>query len=184
METNKKEKKFLSIKKSTKSKVITAPVSKVLEILEFSIHINIFFLIYTLIYYLSFLNYLIFKLRFIQCLQKLRFIKMVGKITDVKPSETSDNDRSIALEELIISANKECNDKTHNRTNEKTFPDGIASFTPVIVFAIDNNRNIKCKHCDIKEIYLYVSRTVATTNEGRDFIKTIVVEVVNKKINI
>ena len=60
-------------------------------------------------------------------------------------------------------------------------PDGLASFTPIIVSAIDNIKNIKFKHRDIKEIYRYVSRTVATTNEGRDFIKTIVVEVVNKK---
>ena len=155
---------------STKSKVITVPVSTILEIWELSTHINMFFLIYTLIYYLNFLNYLIFKLYFIHYLQKLRFIKMVGKITDVKLSETSDNDRSIALEELIIFSNKKGNDKTHNKANEKTFPDRIASFTPVIVSAINNMRNIKCKHCDIKEIYLYVSRTMATTNEGRDFI--------------
>ena len=33
----------------------------------------------------------------------------------------------------------------------------------------------------IKEIYRYVSRTVSTTNEGRDFIETIVGELVNKK---
>ena len=32
-----------------------------------------------------------------------------------------------------------------------------------------------------KEINRYVSRTVSTTNEGRDFIETIVVELVNKK---
>ena len=58
-------------------------------------------------------------LHFIHYLQKLRFIKMVGKITDVSLSETSDNDRSIALEGLIISSDQEGNDKTHNKSNER-----------------------------------------------------------------
>ena len=44
---------------------------------------------------------------------------MVGKITDVSLSETSDNDRSIALEGLIISSDQEGNDKTHNKNNER-----------------------------------------------------------------
>ena len=105
---------------------------------------------------------------------------MVGKITDVLLTETSDNDRSMALEGLFISSDQEGNDKTHNENNEKTFPELLASFTPIIVSSIDNIRNIKCKHCDIREIYWYV----ATTNEGTDFMETIVVEVVNKKNNI
>ena len=121
-------------------------------------------------------------LHFIHYLQKLRFIKMLGKINDVLLSETSDNDKSIALEGLIISSDQEGNDKNHNKNNEKTFPDRLASFTPIIVSAIDNIRNIKCKHRYIKEIYRYVSRTVATTNEVRDFIETIVVEFVDKNI--
>ena len=58
-------------------------------------------------------------LHFIHYLQKLRFIKMVGKITDVLLSETSDNDRNIALEGLIISSDQEGNDKTHNKNNER-----------------------------------------------------------------
>ena len=58
-------------------------------------------------------------LHFIHYLQKLRFIKMVGKITDVSLSETSDNGRSIALEGLIISSDQEGNDKTHNKNNER-----------------------------------------------------------------
>ena len=78
---------------------------------------------------------------------------MVGKITDALLSEISDNDRSIALEGLIISSDQEGNDKTHNKNNQKTLPDGLASFTPTIISAIDNIRNIKCKHRDIKEIY-------------------------------
>ena len=44
---------------------------------------------------------------------------MVGKITDVSLSKTSDNDRSIALEGLIISSDQEGNDKTHNKNNER-----------------------------------------------------------------
>ena len=107
---------------------------------------------------------------------------MVGEITDVLLSETSDNDRSIALEGLIISSDQEGNDKTHNMNNEKTLPDRLATFTLITVSAIDNIRNIKCKHRDIKKVYRYISRTVATTNESRDFTETIVLEVVNKKI--
>ena len=71
---------------------------------------------------------------------------MVGKITDALLSEISDNDRSIALEELIISSDQESNDEIHNKNNGKTLPDELASFTPTIVSAIDNIRIIKCKH--------------------------------------
>ena len=60
-------------------------------------------------------------------------------------------------------------------------PDELASLTLIIVSAIDNIRNIKCKHPDINEIYRYVSRTVAT-NVGRVFIETTVVELVNKNL--
>ena len=45
---------------------------------------------------------------------------MVGKITDVLLSQTSNNDRNIALEGLIISSNQKGNDKTHIKNNEKT----------------------------------------------------------------
>ena len=52
-----KSKKVLkSIKKSTKSKVITVPVSIILEFLELSIHTDIFLLSDTLIYYFNFLT--------------------------------------------------------------------------------------------------------------------------------
>ena len=78
---------------------------------------------------------------------------MVRKITDALLSGTSDNDRSIVLEGLIIASDQESNDEIHNKNNEKTLPDGLASFTPTIVSAIDNIRIIKCKHRDIKEIY-------------------------------
>ena len=50
---------------------------------------------------------------------------MVGKITDVSLSKTSDNDRSIALEGLIISSDQEGNDKTHNKNNERLLPSFI-----------------------------------------------------------
>ena len=73
---------------------------------------------------------------------------MVGKITDVLLSETSDNDGSIALEGVIISSDQEGNDKTHNMNNEKSLSDWLALFTPIIVSAIDNIRNIKWKHRD------------------------------------
>ena len=109
---------------------------------------------------------------------------MVGKITDVLILETSDNDRSIAHEGLIISSDQEGNDGIHNKNSEMTLPDGFASITPIIVAAIDNISNIKCKHRDIKKIYWYVSKTVVTTNESRDFIESIAVELVNKKLNI
>ena len=58
-------------------------------------------------------------LHFIHYLQKLRLVRMVGKITDVLLSGTSDNDRSIALEGLTISSDQEGNDKTHNKSNER-----------------------------------------------------------------
>ena len=52
-----KSKKVLkSIKKSTKSKVITVPISIILEFLELSIHKDIFLLIYPLICYFNFLT--------------------------------------------------------------------------------------------------------------------------------
>ena len=52
-----KSKKVLkSIKKSTKSKVITVPISIILEFLELSIHTDIFLLIYPLICYFNFLT--------------------------------------------------------------------------------------------------------------------------------
>ena len=59
-------------------------------------------------------------------------------------------------------------------------PDELASFTPTIISAIDNIRNIKCSP-DIDAIYLYVSETVATYVD-RDFIETVAVEPVNKNI--
>ena len=121
-------------------------------------------------------------LHFIHCLQNLRFIKMVGKITDVLLSQTSNNDRNIALEGLIISSNQKGNDKTHIKNNEKTLPDELASFTLIFVSAIDNTRNIKCKYRDIKEIYRYVSRTEATTNEGRNFIDLLQWSLLTKKL--
>ena len=105
-------------------------------------------------------------------------------MSDALLPETSDNDWSIAFEGLIISSDQEGNDNTHNKNNEKTLPDGLLSFTAIIVSSIDNIKNITCKHRDIKEIYWYVSRTVVTTNEGRDFIEIIVEELVNTKINI
>ena len=182
--TKKKIKKFLSIKKSAKSKVIFVPVSTILEIWKLSIHIDIYFLIYTLNYCFNFLNYLIFKLHFIHYLQKLRFLKMMGKISDILLSETSDNDRRIALEGLVISSDQEGNNKPHNKNNKKTLPEGLVLFTPIIVSAIDNIKNIKCKHRDINEIYRYFSRTVVTTNEGREPIEIIVVEIVNTKAHI
>ena len=107
---------------------------------------------------------------------------MVGKITDVLLSQTSNNDRNIALEGLIISSNQKGNDKTHIKNNEKNLPDELASFTLIFVSAIDNIRNIKCKYRDIKEIYRYVSRTEATTNEGRNFIDLLQWSLLTKKL--
>ena len=40
---------------------------------------------------------------------------MVGKITDVVPSEISDNDISVAMKGVSICSNLEGNDKTHNQ---------------------------------------------------------------------
>ena len=54
------------------------------------------------------------------------------------PSETSDNDISIAMEGLIISSDLKDNDKTHNKSKEKPLTDKFASFTPIFVSAIDN----------------------------------------------
>ena len=58
--------------------------------------------------------------------------------TQVIPSETSDNDISIAMEGLIISSDLKDNDKTHNKSKEKPLTDKFASFTPIFVSAIDN----------------------------------------------
>ena len=58
--------------------------------------------------------------------------------TKVIPSETSDNDISIAMEGLIISSDLKDNDKTHNKSKEKPLTDKFASFTPIFVSAIDN----------------------------------------------
>ena len=58
---------------------------------------------------------------------------MAEKITDVVPSETSDNDISIAMEGLIISFDLENNDKTHNKNKEKPLQDELASFKLIIV---------------------------------------------------
>ena len=58
--------------------------------------------------------------------------------TQVIPSETSDNDISIAMESLIISSDLKDNDKTHNKSKEKPLTDKFASFTPIFVSAIDN----------------------------------------------
>ena len=58
--------------------------------------------------------------------------------TKVIPSETSDNDISIAMEGLIISSDLKDNDKTHNKSKEKPLTDEFASFTPIFVSAIDN----------------------------------------------
>ena len=83
---------------------------------------------------------------------------MVEKITEVVPSETSDNDISTAMEGLIISSDLEGNDKTRNKIKEKPLSDELASFTSIIVSAIDSIRNIKCKRPDIVALYRYVSK--------------------------
>ena len=70
---------------------------------------------------------------------------MAENITDVIPSNTSDNDISIAMEGLIISSDLEVNDKTSNKNKEKPLPDELASIIQMIISAIDNIRNIKCK---------------------------------------
>ena len=57
----------------------------------------------------------------------------MAEITDAVPSDTSDNDMSIAMEGLIISFDLEGNDKTHNRNKEKPLSDELASFTPLLV---------------------------------------------------
>ena len=85
------------------------------------------------------------------------------------------------MEGLIGSSDPEGNDKIRNKNKEKILPDELASFTPIIVSAIDNIRNIKCKRPDIDAIYRNISETVAA-NVDRDFIEIIVVELVNKTI--
>ena len=81
---------------------------------------------------------------------------MVEEITDVVPSETSDSDISIAIEGRITSSDLEGNDKTRKKNKEKPLPEELASFTSIIVSAIDNIRNIKYKRPDIDSIYRYV----------------------------
>ena len=63
------------------------------------------------------------------------------------------------MEGLIISSNQEGIDKTRNKNKEEPLPDELASFTPIIVSAIDIIRNIKCKRLDIDAVYRYVSKT-------------------------
>ena len=66
------------------------------------------------------------------------------------------------------------------KDNEKPLPDQPASFTSIIVSAIDNIRNTKCKRSDIDyidAIYRYVSKCM-TTNLDKDYIEIIVVELV------
>ena len=58
--------------------------------------------------------------------------------TKVIPSETSDNDISIAMEGLIISSDLKDKDNTHNKSKEKALTNEFASFTPIFVSAIDN----------------------------------------------
>ena len=83
------------------------------------------------------------------------------------------------MEGLIFSLDLEGNDKTRNKNKEKPLPDEVASFTPIIVSASHNIRNIKCKRPDIDAIYRYVSKNVPT-NGDKDFIGNVVVELVNK----
>ena len=85
------------------------------------------------------------------------------------------------MEGLIITSDLEGNDKTRNKNKEKPLPDELASFTSIIVSAIDNIRDIKCKRPDIDAIYRYVSKNVAT-NVDRDFIETNIVELVKKNV--
>ena len=58
------------------------------------------------------------------------------------------------------------------RNTLPAFPGDFTSFIPIFVFAIHNIRNIK---------YRYVSKTVAT-NVDRDFIESIAVKLLNKKL--
>ena len=106
---------------------------------------------------------------------------MAENITDAIASKASDNDIGIAMERLNISSDLESNNKTRNKNKEKPLLDELALFTPVIISAIDNIRNIKYKRPDIDAIYRYFSKTVAF-NVDRDFIETAVVELVNKNI--
>ena len=87
---------------------------------------------------------------------------MAENITGVIPSNTSDKDKSIAMEGLTVWSDLEGNDKTRNINKEKPLPNKLSSFTPIIISAIDSIRNIKCKRPDIDAIYRYVSKTVAT----------------------
>ena len=63
------------------------------------------------------------------------------------------------------------------KDKEKPLPDQPASFTSIIVSAIDNIRNTKCKRSDIDAMYRYVSKCM-TTNVDKDYIEIIVVELV------
>ena len=87
---------------------------------------------------------------------------MAENIIGAIPSNTSDNDISIAMEGLTVWSDLEGNDKTLNINKEKPLPNELSSFTPIIISAIDSIRNIKCKRPDIDAIYRYVSKTVAT----------------------
>ena len=87
---------------------------------------------------------------------------MAENIIGAIPSNTSDNDIRIAMEGLTVWSDLEGNDKTRNINKEKPLPNELASFTPIIISAIDSIRNIKCKRPDIDAIYRYVSKTVAT----------------------
>ena len=71
---------------------------------------------------------------------------------------------------------KEGNDKTRNKNKEKLLLDELASFTSIIVSADDDIRNIK--HA---LILIQYTKNVAI-NVDRDFIETIVVDLVNKNI--
>lgn len=65
----------------------------------------------------------------------------------------------------MISSDQEGIDKTRNYNKEETLPDELDSLTSIIVSAVDNIRNIKCKLPDIDAIYGYVSKAVATNVE-------------------
>ena len=110
-----------------------------------------------------------------------KIIQMAEKITDVVPSEISDNDKSIVMKSIIVSSDYEGNDKTRNRKAFARRTCFIYTNCFFIVSATDNIRNIKCKRPDTDAIYRYVPKTVASS-VGRYFIETIVVELFNKNM--
>ena len=69
------------------------------------------------------------------------------------------------MEGLMISSDQEGIDKTRNYNKKETLPDELDSLASIIVSAVDNIRNIKCKLPDIDAIYGYVSKAVATNVE-------------------